>query len=115
MEGFMAAYQYIPIQKDLIPYQFDIQLGGRTFAFHVRYNAQSDFFTIDLYRSGELIVAGEKVVYGRLLFENQQHLDVPTMAIIPYNLAQNEDRVSWDNLGETVFLWIPQGGIDSHG
>ncbi|MCL2415789.1 MAG: hypothetical protein FWD01_03145 [Defluviitaleaceae bacterium] len=100
-------YQFIPIQKNLIPYQFDIRLDGKTFTFVIRYNAQGNFFNTDLSRNGELIVAGEKIVYGRTLFVNQQHLDVPTTPIIPYDLAMNEDKVSWDNLGETVFLWIP--------
>ena len=106
-------YQFIPIQKNMIPYQFDIAFDSRTFTWEIRYNAQADFFTVDLSRNDELIVAGEKIVYGRLLFENQQHLDVPTVPIIPYDLAQNENRVSWDNLNETVFLWLPQGGLDN--
>ena len=107
----MADYQYLPIQKDLTPYRFDIELGGRTFTFGVRYNAMYDFFAVDLWRGDELIVVGEKVVYGRTLFLNQQHLDVPTVPIIAYDLALNEDRVTWNNLGVTVFLWIPQGGL----
>ena len=109
----MADYEFISIEKESIPYQFDITLDGRTFTFDVRYNAQSDFFTIDLYRNNELIVAGEKVVYGRVLFLNQQHLDVPTIPIIPYDLAMNEYDVTWDNLNETVFLWIPSRGDDN--
>ena len=71
----MPDYQYIPIQKDLIPYTFDITLGGRTFTFDIRYNAARDFFTVDLLRDEEIIVIGEKIVYGRVLFLNQQHLD----------------------------------------
>jgi hypothetical protein len=109
----MADYQYISIDKTLIPYQFDIQLAGRSFTFDVRYNAQSDFFTIDLRRGGQLIVAADKIMYGRVLFVNQQHLDVPAVPIIPYDLAMNEKRVGWDNLGVTVFLWLPQGGLEN--
>jgi len=108
----MPDYQFIPIQKDLIPYVFDITLAGRTFAFHIKYNAMRDFFTVDLLRDDEYIVIGEKIVYGRVLFLNQQHLDVPTVAIIPYDLSMNETRVTWDNFGETVFLWLPGGGLD---
>ena len=105
-------YQYIPIQKDLIPYTFDITLGGKTFTFDIKYNAMQDFFTVDLLRNDEHIVIGERIVYGRVLFLNQQHLDVPTVAIIPYDLSMNEDRVTWDNLSVTVFLWLPRGGMD---
>jgi len=107
----MADYQYIPIQRDIIPYQFDITLRGRTFTFFINYNAGHDFFTIDLYRNDVLIVAGEKIVYGRVLFVNQQHLDVPTVPIIPYDMSLNEDRVTWENLNSTVFLWLPSEGV----
>jgi len=70
-----------------------------------------DFFTINLLRNEEYIVIGEKVVYARTLFLNQQHLDVPTTPIIPYDLALNESRITWENMNSTVFLWLPQGGL----
>jgi len=95
----------------MIPYGFDIVLGGRTFGFDVKYNAMRDFFTINLLRNDSYVVIGEKVVYGRALFLNQQHLDVPRVPIIPYDLSLGEDRVTWDNLGVTVFLWLPNGGL----
>lgn len=98
--------EYIEIEKDLIPYEFDISIGGKTFTFVINYNAEFDYFTVDLYRNGELVVAGEKIVYGRPLFSSSQHLDVPTIPIFPYDLAENETRVTWDNLNETVFLWL---------
>ena len=107
----MPDYQYIPVRKDLIPYVFDITLSGRTFAFYIRYNAMRDFFTVDLLSGDKYIVIGEKIVYGRVLFLNQQHLDVPTVPIIPYDLSLRETRVSWGNLGDTVFLWLPAGGL----
>jgi len=101
------AYQYIEIDKNLIPYNFDITLEGHTFTFHINYNAMRDFFTIDLFRNDEPIVIGQRVMYSVPLFLNQQHLDVPTVTIIPYDLALNEKRVTWENLNNTVFLWIP--------
>ena len=110
----MADYRYVPINKELVPYKFDIAIGGRTFTLEVRYNATHDFFTLDLYRDETLIVAGEKIVYGRILFLNQQHLDVPRTAIIPYDLSLNEIRATWGNLSETVFLWLP-GGLEDAG
>ena len=74
----------------------------------MNYNAAHDFFTIDIYREEQLIIAGEKVVYGRILFLNHQHLDVPRIPIIPYDLSLTEHRVTWENLNNTVFLWIPR-------
>lgn len=104
-----AEYEYIPIEKELIPYRFDIILNNKTFTFVVNYNAEHDFFTIDLYRNEELIVAGEKIVYGKVLFGYQRYTDIPEVYIIPYDLARNETRVTWDNFNETVFLWLVKG------
>lgn len=98
--------EYIAIEKDLIPYRFDIAIGGKTFTFEIHYNAEHDFFTVDLYRNEQLIAAGIKVVYGRPLFWGLEYLDVPQVPIIPLDLSGQADRVSWDNLNETVFLWL---------
>lgn len=98
--------QYIEIDKNNIPYEFDITLGGKTYTFLINYNSEYDFFTVDLLSNGILVVAGEKIVYGRVLFSSCFHLDVPQVAILPYDIAEKETMVNWDNLNETVFLWL---------
>lgn len=97
---------YISIEKNLIPYRFDIAIEGKTYAFEVHYNSENDYFTIDLYRNGQLVIAGVKVVYGRPLFAANKYLDVPQITIIPLDASGQTDRVTWDNLNETVFLWL---------
>lgn len=98
--------QFIDIEKENIPYEFDTTIGGKAYTFHINYNAEYDYFTIDLYRNGELIVDGEKIVYGRPLFFSCTHLDVPAEPILPYDMAGIETQVTWDNLNNTVFLWL---------
>ncbi len=48
--------EYIEIEKDLIPYRFDIAIDGKTYTFEVSYNAENDYFTVDLYRNDQLVV-----------------------------------------------------------
>lgn len=98
--------EYIQIEKDLIPYRFDIAIDGKTYTFEVHYNAENDYFTIDLYRNGQLVIAGVKIAYGRPLFAAHKYLDVPQVPIIPLDISGQTDRVTWDNLNETVFLWL---------
>jgi len=98
--------EYIEIEKDLIPYEFDITIAGKTFTFVVNYNAEKDSFTVDLYRNEQPIVLGEKIVYGRQLFTSQQYADIPDVPILPYDPSEKENRVTWENLNETVFLWL---------
>lgn len=98
--------EYIEIEKDLIPYRFDIAIESKTYTFEVQYNAENDYFTVDLYRNGQLVIAGVKIVYGRPLFVAHRYLDVPLAQIVPLDLSGQTDRVTWDNLNETVFLWL---------
>lgn len=103
---------YIPIDKDAIPYRFEMQLAGETWGFEIRYNAEHDFFTVDLYRGEELVIAGEKIIYGRPLFEAYPATDKPKVAIIPTDLSGNAQRVGWDELGESVFLYLEGDGYE---
>ena len=42
--------EYIEIDKDLIPYEFIIELDNDEYKLDVRYNETYDFFTVDLYK-----------------------------------------------------------------
>lgn len=98
----------IPIEKDEIPYSFEMDFGEDTFTFEIHYNAEYDFFTIDLYRDDELLVAGEKVVYGVPLFS--LYPDLFPATIVPLDVTGQAQRVTYENLGETVFLYVQEGG-----
>lgn len=98
---------YIEIDKEEIPYSFEMEFGGTMFKFEVNYNVTYDYFTMDLYREDELIAVGQKVVYGVPLFED--YSDVFPVTIVPLDASEKESRVSFDNLEETVFLYILEG------
>lgn len=95
----------VPIDKGAIPYRFDMGLNGVTWTFEMRYNSEHDFFTVDLYRGEESITVGEKIVYGQPLFADE----LSGVRIMPLDLSGNTDRVGWDELGETVFLYLEGG------
>lgn len=98
--------KYIDIEKNSIPYTFEIVLAGETFQFTVNYNSFGDFFTVDLYKNNELVRMGEKIVYGLPLFENYEYLGVPRVVIMPYDTTGNALRISYENLNEDVFLYV---------
>lgn len=97
---------YVPIQKNQTPYRFEITLGAELFTFEVRYNADFDFFTVDLSKDGEVLVYGEKLVYGVPLFVDVFDQRYPVLQLVPYDDAENETRVTYDNLDKTVFLQV---------
>lgn len=106
----MMEREYIEIEKELIPYQFEIELEEEIFTFDIRYNENHDFFTIDLYKGEELLCAGEKLVYGEPLFDRIHTPVFPAPTIVPLDPSNHENRITWDNLNETVFLIIDNGG-----
>jgi hypothetical protein len=108
--------EYINIDKTLVPYQFDIKLDNITYTFDVKYNNVGDYFTIDLYKQGAILVSGEKLIYGKSLFsayyDDTQNIivtkspDYPNLIIIPYDVSENETKVTYENIDKTVFLYV---------
>lgn len=102
----MINKEFINIEKELIPYSFEIELGVELFQIGVEYNSVGDFFSVDLSKDEEVLVSNEKVVYGEPLFSEIYDARYPAPLIVPIDESGNEIRVSWDNLNETVFLVV---------
>lgn len=95
----------LPIDKDLIPYQFETEFNGFLYTFEVHYNSEYDFFTIDLYRNDDdVIIYGEKLVYGQELFKSLNDDTLPRL--MPLDPSGKETEITFDNLSETVFLQV---------
>lgn len=110
----MAATDVLEIKKDLLPYECSIQLAGEVFALHFNYNATADLFTVDLYREGELICAGEPIVYGKPLWGDVYRAGTfPALEIIPQDPSGESNAVTYDNMGRTVLLMIDNGGYEA--
>lgn len=98
--------EYIDIEKDLIPYRFDIDLGGVLFTFEVNYNAEEDFFTLDMERDGERL-ATDKIVYGVPLFADFAGDErFPDVTIVPLDTSGSSSTVNYETLSSTVFLYV---------
>lgn len=101
----------LEINKDLIPYECTILLAGEQFGLKINHNATADLFTVDLYRDGELICAGEPIVYGVPLWNDVRRADTfPALDIIPLDPSGEADSVTFDNLNTVVLLIVDNGG-----
>ena len=98
----------ILINKELIPYKFNILLGAELFSLKINYNKNHDLFTIELEDSnGDTICSAEPIIYGLPLWQDvQQPNKYPALRIIPIDESGQENKVTWDNFNETVFLTI---------
>lgn len=96
----------IHVNKQAIPYTADIRLAGETFTFTFNYNAEGDFFSIDLAKDDEVLCRGEKITYSRALFQAVATEAFPKTVIVPLDRAGESKRVGWQDLGENVFLYV---------
>lgn len=101
---------YLDIDKNSIPYKFDVSLSDEIFNFEIHYNARFDYFTVNLRKNNELLATGEKLVLGKSLFTAIAGSNMPKPTITPIDESGQEKRITFDNLGETVLLWV--GGIN---
>ena len=98
---------YLEINKALLPYQCEMLLGDELFTLHFNYNATAELFTVDLYRDGVLICAGEPIVYGIPMWSDVYREGVfPKVTVIPLDPSDESNAVTYDNLGETVLLIV---------
>ncbi|ANS73710.1 hypothetical protein AWM70_03245 [Paenibacillus yonginensis] len=98
--------EYIDIEKELIPYRFDISILNELFTMEVHYNDDYDFFTVDLERDGEVLVAGERLVYGQALFQGVMDNRFPKLTIVPFDESGQQNNVNAATLSESVFLFL---------
>ncbi len=98
--------KYINIDKNLIPYRFEIVIKNETYEFVVNYNRLHDFFTIDLYKNDVAVVLGERLIYGKPLFVSCLYKDIPKAVLIPYDASEKADRITFENMNEQVFLYL---------
>lgn len=97
----------IEVDKELIPYSFNIVLAGEMFNMAFDYNKTADLFTCTLSKNGEVVVHNEPLVYGVPLFADVYKADLfPALDIVPLDEAGNESAVTYANFGKTVFLTI---------
>lgn len=97
----------IEIEKEKIPYSFEIVLGNDLFELEIQYNQRADLFTVTLYKDNEVVVYSEPIIYGIPLFQSVfQPEQYPALNIIPLDESRNVEVVTWDNFNDTVFLCI---------
>lgn len=100
----------VEINKNLIPYSFDILLAAEWYNMEIHYNKSNDLFTVTLSKDNEVLVYGEPIIYGKPLFSDLYQSGIyPALDIEAIDESGQESVVTWDNLGVTVFLSIRQG------
>ncbi len=103
----MDTRAFIDVDITKLPEEFEIELAGDNVYLRFDWNAQGEFFTVDLLDNARNpIVLGEKIVYGRRLWSDFTKPSIPRIDIVPFDISGKENTVTLDNLGQTVFLYL---------
>lgn len=101
----------IEVEKEQLPYTFDIVLGAENYSLTFKYNSACDMFTCTLSKNGEVQVYDEPLIYGVPLFIDVYNSSTfPVLTIVPYDESQAEQAITWNNFGTKVFLTIDDEG-----
>lgn len=107
----MAYNTVIELDVDEIPVVFEVELGSQLYLMGINHNMEHDFLTVDLFTNENVpIVLGEKLILDFPLFEDLIDDRIPGPTIIPSDLAKNEEKITLENFGKTVFLYLDDGG-----
>ena len=106
-------HDVIEIEKENIPYSFNIELADEFFQIGVDYNETAEFFTLSLAKLNaetgeyETVCDSEPIVYGVPLWRDVYRSGkFPAVDIIPTDESGGSDAVTYDNLNTTIFLMI---------
>lgn len=103
----MAIRSKYEIDYDNMPMVFETTFGNMDVFIGLNYNELGDFFTIDLLDSSyDPIIMGEQLVYGKRAWRQSSDPRVPMTDLVPLDESGKESKITRDNFGKTVFLYL---------
>ena len=99
--------RHIEIKKDIVPYQFYINLADELYTVVINYNNAGKLFTVSLYKDDVALCENEPILYGVRLFNYAKDV-FPNIYLVAKDEAGTENTVTYDNLGVTVFLCVEE-------
>lgn len=103
----MDERDFIDVDVANFPEEFEIELAGDNVYLRFDFNEQEEFYTVDLFDSShDVIVTGEKLIYGQRLWHDFSKPEIPQIDIVPTDLSGEENTITAENFGVTVFLYI---------
>lgn len=100
----------IEIDKNLTPYRARTTIAGYLYEFEFFYNLEYDYFTVTLWQRGVKLIENEKLILGSELFNDIRYIATPQARIIPLDVSGEVDRITFNNLGEKVFIYVIEEG-----
>ena len=103
----------IEINKEIIPYIFNIMLAEELYEMRIDYNNTADLYIVSLSKDGVELCTGEPIIYGQPLFGDLINRgNFPKVTITPIDESGESNSVTYDNLSTTVLFSVTGGGYD---
>lgn len=103
----MAKRGYIPIEKNELPVEFEIELGGVDYIFGVNRNESQDILTVDLWTIDRIpLVFGERLILNEQLWQDIIDERLPAIDLMPLDESGAETELTFDNFMATVFIYV---------
>lgn len=110
----MAKRGYIPIDKEDLPIEFEIELGGVDYILGVNYNTTQNIFSVNIWNIQRIpIVLGERLILNEQLWQDIISEELPQVDLIPLDESGVATQITYDNFMKTVFLFIDDLPPDS--
>lgn len=98
--------EIIPIDKESIPYSFDIDLSGVACTFMIDYNMYGDFFTMNLSIDDQEVEVGAKLTLGVEIFNTRPNALNKVVKIVPLDITGKNTRITYENFSANVLLFV---------
>lgn len=103
----MSLRDKFEIDLDELPQSFETSFGDEAFTMQLDYNEIGDFYTVSIWDGQDnLLVSGEKLVYGRRLWRSYANSALPAVDLVPLDESGVANVCNKETFGKTVFLYV---------
>lgn len=108
--------RHLAIDKESLPYRFTYDYQGHIFEMEIHYNSEGDFFTIDLSllqnELKKVLMRGEKLMLGQMLFEPLFYLDIETPPLMPWDFSRQALRCGWEEMDQIYLVVMDDAAVE---
>ncbi len=99
------AFFIIPVPKEIIPFDQQVEMDGTLFLLQFRYFFRDNFWRITIIKAGVKILSSMKLVHTKDLLAQFRHIeDLPLGTIIVSDQNLGDADPGTTNFGDTVLL-----------
>lgn len=104
--------QVMPLDKERIPYGYEITFDDVVYEFFWTYNSQHDYFSVQLSQSDIILASAEKISLNIPMFEamnydtqGNRNLAYPKKLFLPVDISNLEKRITYGNFYKNIFIF----------